>query len=55
MYDELWKLAETFTRSWVLQQNVAQDWKRGYADVGFSFDHISGRCLENAVNEQGIR
>ncbi|KIW72680.1 hypothetical protein PV04_00858 [Phialophora macrospora] len=59
IYDEQRKLAQPFTRIWLLEQEVSLAWSAWSAEVGFSLDralrdHISGSCLENAVYEQDV-
>jgi hypothetical protein len=59
IYDEQRKLAQPFTRIWLLEQEVSVSWTAWSANVGFNLDralrdHISGSCLENAVYEQDV-
>ena len=59
MYNEQRKVAEHFTRQWLLEQKACRDWTAWSANIGFSLDralrdHISGSCLENAIREQGV-
>lgn len=59
MYNEQRRFSQPFTKSWILEQQVAHDWLNWSTSLGVGFnldralrDHINGSCLENAIYQQ---